>query len=205
MITVSLNNAYTGSIYSNELSEIKLNSFDEVIKYSKSLGLEYRSINYRLQVYTDDIENIKQIPLVLDRDISISDINEVLIEYTSDMCPIIQVIFDNRCMHYVHDYYSNLFKISAGDVVCNKRDYRFYYITQSPDNKSLQDIMWNDDMPNDFISMIDIYKPSEYEFNMHRLDKLVALKNANSKDEYYTILNDILNNHPRLLCHKSLN
>lgn len=199
MIEVTYINAYTGNVHEEELNSLKVSSFNEVLIYANNTLQNKYNTCLRICIYSDDATCIKQIPLILDN-INIDDIDSVFVEYTVDMCPIIQVICKkSNGIEYIHDYYRNLFELSEGDIVFNKRDGRFYYIIKDPNIYSLQDVMWNDDIPSSHISKYDIHKATEFEYEYYHLDRLVSLRTASNVDEYNKILDSIFKNHPRLI------
>lgn len=199
MIEVEILDVYAGGIYNKTIKRYIASSFSDVVKYVNKLNLNRDDFNtsHRVFIHTDDKKSIKDIPIMC----SIFDKNDIRwigIEYTIDMCTIIERIYTNNDI-YDNDIFKDMIDIKIGDIVFNRRDGRYYLVVNDPDTWVLSDALWNDNNPGTILSRYDIHKATKYEYEYYNLHKLELLKSANSIDEYEKISDDICINHPRMM------
>ena len=198
MIEVEIVDVYSGGNYSKPIKRYIAVSYEDVLKYVNKLNKNKDAFNtsHRVIVHADK-EYVKEIPL-LDTSHNLEDIDYISIEYTIDMCPIIECI-NIGGYKYDNDIFKDLIDLSIGDIVFNRRDGKYYLVVRDPNKWSLSAALWNDDNPNGLVSRYDIHKVSKHEYKYYNLHKLELLRDTNSIEEYDKILEDICENHPRMM------
>ena len=200
MIEVEIIDAYSGRIYNKTLKRYIASSFDDAIKYINKLNLNKDDFNtsHRIFIHTDDKNCIKDIPIICTM-YDKNDIKWISIEYTMDMCTIIERVYTDDDNMYDNDIFKDMIDIKVGDIVFNRRDGKYYLVINDPNTCILSDALWNDNNPCTLLSRYDIHRATKYEYEYYNLYKLELLKSANSIDEYEKISDDICTNHPRMM------
>lgn len=196
MIEVEIIDAYRGGIYNKTIKRYIASSFKDVLNYVNKLNKDNFNTSHRVIIRANK-EYIKDIP-ILDTLYNLDDIDSISIEYTMDMCPIIECV-NIGGYKYDNDIFKDTVDLKLGDIVLNRCDGKYYLVVRDPNEWSLSEALWNDNNPSGLVSRYDIHKVSKYEYEYYNLHKLELLRDSNSVEEYDMILEDICENHPKMM------
>jgi len=179
-----------------------ISDFNRLYKILKKYQRFKYDLRYRIRLYSNDNEGIKFIVnsfMPSEYMNIINSINDIKIELTLDLIPVIAEIDTDE--YHFYDFHSDCIELNKGDIIYSFKDNQYFLIRHDPNKVTIGSAIRDAHDCDSYymISRMDIRKASKKEIKLYGLDKLRDIYNtSSSSEEFNRRLNELRNTYPRL-------